>query len=345
MMKAEQPRTEEWGRLYAAAMSYRDLAPWNWMEDDGLFGVMNPEDGEIGYCGVLGGLGEVFALVVYEGPLGWEGFMKMHNGEFDEDDFGGVMESQLALMASFEERDRLEEEDRRVIRSLGLKLRGKNAWPMFRHYLPGYYPWYLTGAQARFLTLALEQSLEVHSRCRDNPSLLPPVGSEKLLVRVMAEVGGRSEWRDEFFPPPGPVEQELPQGHSDDLRLERIRRGAKRTDVTWEIGYCLAPMPLRERPGARPFFPRLLMAVEESSGFVLTGHLEGPFNQEDKLMDHLLEYMEKSRCIPRLIHVANERAEAFLGPVARKLGIIVHRKKRLPQFERAFRCMLEECGR
>jgi hypothetical protein len=142
--------SENMKRLYAAAESFRKLAPWEWMDDDRIFGVKNPETGVIDYCGVLGGLGEVFALVVYEGPEGLHGYLKLLSGELGE---AGphIIEYQRALMASFDDRRDLAPEDLAVIRSLNLKFRGKNAWPLFRHYLPGYLPWFVTEAQAQVL--------------------------------------------------------------------------------------------------------------------------------------------------------------------------------------------------
>ena len=46
----------------------------------------------------------------------------------------------MAIMLSFEDRDALQEEDLAVIRGLGLSFRGRQAWPLFRSYRPGYLP-------------------------------------------------------------------------------------------------------------------------------------------------------------------------------------------------------------
>ena len=342
MKEPKKPSPAEWRRLYQAAVAYGNMAPWEWMEDDRVFGVKNPETGEIGYCCVLGALGEVFALLVYEGREGFEGFMKLRSGEIDERS-PYVAESQTALMASFEDRECLAPEDRKVITSMGLKFRGRAAWPMFRHYSPGFFPWHLTGSQARFLTLALEQALDVLPRCRKDYKLLSLPEAPEQFVRVM-EDGSPSPWRDAYLPLPAPSERQSRDQGMDDILLEKVRRRAKRTENNWEIGYCYAPMPVRDR-GEKPYFPRLLMALDAESGFILTVRLEGDAGHERKFPDHLLKFMEEQAFMPRSFIIGRDETRTLLEPIAARLKIAIRQQKRLPEFERAFRAMLNDFRR
>ena len=69
----EQPTLDEWRELYAAAVAFRDLRPWEWMCGTDLFGVLSPETGQVGYCCIMGEMGEYLALVVYMGTRGFSG--------------------------------------------------------------------------------------------------------------------------------------------------------------------------------------------------------------------------------------------------------------------------------
>lgn len=42
------PSLEEARRLYQAAMRVKELAPWEWMDEADIFGVQDPETGELG---------------------------------------------------------------------------------------------------------------------------------------------------------------------------------------------------------------------------------------------------------------------------------------------------------
>jgi hypothetical protein len=47
-----QPTLNDWRRLYQAAMSFKEIAPWEWMAETDVFGVQDPERGEIGFVSV-----------------------------------------------------------------------------------------------------------------------------------------------------------------------------------------------------------------------------------------------------------------------------------------------------
>ncbi len=104
------------------------------MWDSDIFGVQNPETGEIGYCCIMGMLGEHYALALYLGTEGLEGYLKTRSGEFSPDN---VLHIQKCLMVSFEDRKFLKKQDLTTIKELNLKFRGRNEWPLFRSYLPG----------------------------------------------------------------------------------------------------------------------------------------------------------------------------------------------------------------
>ena len=151
------------------------------MWDTDIFGVKNPVTGEIGYSCVMGGAGEHFALAVYLGSEGLNGYLELQSGEFYPS-LEDMLNLQKLLMASFEDREFLQKEDFQVIKKIGLKFSGPNSWPLFRNYLPGYHPWYLTSEEARYLTLCLRQAIDVSLRFKDDPEMLTPSTENHYLV-------------------------------------------------------------------------------------------------------------------------------------------------------------------
>ena len=213
-MQAPQPSLQEWNTLYRAAIDFWQIQPWHWVDDTDLFGVKNPEDGEIGYCCVVGALGEFLGLVVYLGTEGLESYLKIQKSESPEED---VLSTAKCLVASFEDRKFLQKPDHEVIKRLGLKFRGAKSWPLFRSYEPGYYPWYLNQPQVCFLTHALQQAADVSLRMKINDNLLTNSEKAQYLVRIPERSGPELRWKDEWLSP-------VPPGESKDMRLRSLTK-------------------------------------------------------------------------------------------------------------------------
>jgi hypothetical protein len=239
------------------------------MEEDDLFGVRNPETEEIGFVSVMGSLGEHHAIAVYPGAEGLDGFWRLHTGEAL--DYPEEVLEVPQLQASFEDRGSLTKKDRDVIKVLGLKFRGRQAWPMYRSYRPGYFPWHLEMEEVRFLTWALEQLVEIAPRFRENPEMLGE--GDRYLIREAQGSGGRLEWSQRVMTV-APVEPEPIPIPMDGEALERLR-GIRRGVRSVEIDLFMFPAQFGKR-GERPSCAYMLLVVEGESGMVLGSELLSP---------------------------------------------------------------------
>lgn len=82
-------------------------------------------------------------------------------------------------------------------------LRGRQTFPRYHRedsrrspngYNPSFFPWFVTAEEARFLTLALEQAVEIASRMEENPGLLDPLRKGLYLVRTLVRRGENLVW-------------------------------------------------------------------------------------------------------------------------------------------------------
>lgn len=335
-----QPSLDEWRRLYQAATAFREAAPWRWMTETEIFGVQNPESGEIGYGSIMGMLGEHLALAVYLGSEGLEGFWRLEEDRDVEPSF--VLEVPQ-LQASWVNRDELQREDLEVIKALGLKFRGQGAWPLFRSYMPGYFPWFVTSEEARFLTLALEQGLEIAQRVRENRSLLAPLRQGPHLVRTPEQQGETLVWRDEWVKPPPPQPRPLPPTVAE-ADLATMRQLPHRK-MTVEADLFLMPSPIKEKEDPRPYFPYNLMMVEARSGVILGTDLLTPKPSLDdmwaKAPETFLKMFHSLGSLPTEVAVHSDRLYELLKPVADGLGIRLTRKHSLLALEQV-KAVLEQ---
>lgn len=340
-MARQEPSLEEWQALYAAAVAFRDLRCWEWLWDSDSFGVTNPETGEVGYCSVMGALGEYFGLGVYPGPRGYASLVEIQK-EFKPDEPLDLALSQFCLMASFQSRSEMAPEDFRVIKSLGLKFRGKNAWPLLRIMRPHRFPWFLDAADARFLTVALEQAAEVGRQTQSDRSLIQRVRDGSLLVRVPVREGTEVVWAEQRqFPPEPPAAQVSPY-QVDELRLTRIRKGNTSRQRAWEIAISYSPTPVASEEG--PYLPALLMAVDADSGLILAFQLSDPDEAYEKLPDALLSQIEELGFLPETIRTTQDDVLTLLRDIASGLSVRLERVGRTPVIENVLREMRDHFG-
>lgn len=337
-----QPSLDEWRQLYQAATAFREAAPWEWTPETDVFGVQNPESGQIGYGSIMGTLGEHLALAVYLGSEGLEGFWRLEEGRGLEPSF--VLEVPQ-LQASWEDREALSQEDREVIKALGLKFRGRGVWPLFRSYVPGYFPWFVTPEEARFLTLVLEQGLEVARRVKENRALLAPNLRKGIyLVRTPEKQGETLVWKDEWAEPPPPQPRPLPLPTITEKDLAALRQ-LPRQKMTVQADLFLMPSPIKEKEDPRPYFPYNLMMVEARSGVILGTDLLTPKPSLDtvwaKVPEAFLNVLRRLGSLPTEVAVRSERVYELLEPVADGLGIRLTRQRSLPALEQA-RATLEQ---
>ncbi|MBF0350195.1 MAG: hypothetical protein HQM11_04150 [SAR324 cluster bacterium] len=331
-MKKDLSHTPKLSDLYQAAIKFRDHACWNWMMDGDLFGVENPETGEIGYCSILGNLGEVFALNVYPGSKGLESYWKIY--EYAKLMEEGVhipmhliMTSQICLMASFENRKDLEKVDLDQIKSLNLKFKGSHNWPLFRNYLSGYAPWFFNEQDVQFMTVALEQALIMAEEVKKKPELLEPVrvDEEMYLVRRLRN----GQWLNEWHTPEVTSEPEK-QIIVNEILLKKLKNQKLPRLGTW-ICDCIT-LPVRVEEGPRPFYP-VAFPVINQQGFMVMMEMFKPDDLETMLPNAFLDTLQKVGNLPQEIFVGSDLAYDLLEPITTSLKISIHQDENLPELE------------
>ena len=342
-MTQVDPGLNEWHKLYEATIHIKELAPWEWMVETDIFGVQDPETGEIGFVSVMGTLGEHLALAIY---LGAEGLYSFWAFEEIADDappeaFLGIPH----LQASFEDRDVLTAKDRAQIKELGFRFRGRQAWAMFRSYRPGYLPWYLEPQEVRRLTHALEQAAEVALRFKQDPTLLEPVDEESYLVRVPKQAGGDLVWEDEIMRVLPPEPEGIPVMMDPEV-LEYVKR-LPRGEHTIEVDLGLFPVEIQER-GERPYMPHMLLMVESESGFILSNELLGPETGLPEMWGSIpmrvAHQLARMGTRPREIRAQTFELFTLIQLLAQELDFEVKQVPRLRSLDRARDALMRRFG-
>ena len=135
------------------------------------------------------------------------------------------------------DREELGNGERKGMRELGLRYRGRGRWPVFRSVIPGHWPWYLSGDEARFLTVALDNVRDVAELIGQGMlDLYADRDPSEVLTRSLQDGVWQDEW-EALRPPALPAEDH----RVDTDRLQSITRSTSTGTAVWEATASYIP--------------------------------------------------------------------------------------------------------
>lgn len=341
-LNRSEPTLDEWKRLFKATIEFKKLKPWRWMNDNDLFAIKDPQSGEYAYCSIMGNLQEIYGVAAYLGTEGLENALKLINDEIDPDD-PDFMFILNCLMLSLEDRQFLTEKDRKIIERLELRFRGKNEWPLFRSYIPGYFPWYIASDECRFLTVIINQCIYVALKCKEEGTdflrhTKQDQASDRItfFTRVPERKNGGIKWNNEYLVPPEYTPQYNTFEIADELKLRRLKKLGKQKGAAWEVDTFYSPGPVQEEPDARPYYPKVCLVYEQGRGKILGFNIVRSIEDEGiRFLDLISEIIEKYKQFPFKIMVQRDETYFLLLHYCQKLGITLEKVDHLLNLEEA----------
>ena len=311
-----EPTREQWLALHHAFRRYCEARPWERLANEDVLVVNDPLGRFKGYCVALGDGGIAYGLGVYLGDRGLLKYLDTMTSE-DEPDGTEALERGLALSAVLGDREELSNGKRKVMRCLGLRYRGRGRWPIFRSIIPGHWPWYLNGDEARFLSVALDSVREAAERIeRGILDLYAGRDPGEVLTRSLRGGVWRDEW-EVLRPPALPVEEH----RVDADRLRSISGSAPVGSAVWEVTASYIPTGVQDGRDTRPYLPTLVMVVERDSGLILTVRMLGRVPTVAEKQEPVLELLERTDRLPGAVVCDREDTAALLEPITRVLDI------------------------
>ena len=332
MWSQDRAGKQELRAMYEAAIAFREAEPWRRLYDADLIAVENPADGTIGYCSVMGRMGQHYGFCVFLGAGGLAGFFRLLELGDDEDGFADAAFAQDYIMCSFEDRDQLDGEDLQEIASLGLTFHGRHAWPQFRRYEPGYPPWYLDRADVLFITHALRQVLVVLEQMQVGEAEVD-FDLGRTVLRQSERRDGQLVWHTKPWELSKPVVVYEPLEIESELILWQVRKAPRSLRAVWEVDLRYLPVVVQEDQAERPRFPRGFLLADHTTGMILDCHAyEDPSEDAHQVIARLTQHITNYG-LPKEIRVKSELLEALLADFCSKAGLNLKRASSLPKVE------------
>ncbi len=317
-------------KLYEVAFRYKKAGLWKKLWDSDVFAV-KLKRGKIGYISIMGRNGEYNALGLYIGEEGFGSYRIMANagsttGSVFKDH--EILLQQNCLQAALECKEDLLPEEVEEVRSYakrnGIRLSGRNAYPQFVKFEPGCHPWKVkTEEDMTALHTAMVAAVllaEVLKTASPETIGILPVGPDTEEVPLF-EVKNNKLMQAGFAHLPGDIEEKYEYITADNqIALASVKKLPKKG--IWESELVYMMEPVQNKPEETPYFPMMLMVVENRSGYILPVPMIGRVEKNPQAMlQAFADAWRTQKTYPKEIRCRDERTYALLKDFCEKTDV------------------------
>ena len=320
---------EEWRQLYEVATRLKELKPWELFWDMDLVRVKEEGDVHEAYASILGKGEGCYGIVMYEGLSGLNSFLMLAMQERLNLSPEFAMLSQNALTCYWGNRDELKEKERKIIKELGYKYRGKDQWLYFRAYNDAFYPDSFDQSEVLRMThyfTLLEKAIKFYV-LKD--------------INVDFQSGGCYSFnynkKNESFSageePLALTMFQIGDIHIVDEDLIHDLKQAKRSNQILDVEVTFLGAGVKEDETGRLMNPKLCLVADSNTGLMIaTDMLDARDEVATCLASGLVDFI-LSNGAPKEVRVTNVIVESYVKNVCEICGIKLRRVKRLPNIE------------
>jgi hypothetical protein len=320
-----------WKRLYEAANLLKVQKPWELIDDYDFVTIELKGRKEAVYCRVLGELERAYMINVFESSDAL--FDAIYEMEHDEIPWHQNSRYINCLSVVYSDREILIPEDRKMIDLLGLKYRGRKAWPLFRSYEKGYAGTRLNAVEAARLAEVLEQLAPAIADMRAGNLELDIDGEETILRRFNKKT---KSWETLVAPLNDEPKHIESFSLTDEIMMSQLKRIKKLQKVV-EMDVMHHIVSIDNAAIRKRRLARFAMAceVDKPSEPYITSPLEPEDDEISTILNILIGYINEIGR-PREIRVRDDIVEIAIQEICSELGIKTSVSESLPAIDAVF---------
>lgn len=286
---------EIWQGLYETVALWNKLKPWLDIYSNDYIRIDFPDDNNY-YCTIMGKLGNCIGLAIYQDEDGFADLCSLTDeAEHELVKFLGLDQSCISFYMG--NRDEVPNQQKKIIKELGLKYRGNGNWPYFLEFKKAFVPYHINEEQA-LLTKVMKRLMDIMINYR-NKKIDVKFDEDEL---IYAHYDNNNwiyepmcvEYIDKFCP----IElcnKEI---------LSKLEHSSKNNhNLIMDLVYL--DTSFNEKEFDRPIKPRLFMVLDETSQMIIHHDLLTPNDDEiETVIDLLVAYILQDG-IPNKIFIRN----------------------------------------
>ncbi len=324
-----------WRQIYFLADCIAQFEPWDlFSEDTPLVMILEEPAPPLFFSFLLPSAGQ-YAIACYVGDGAYTTARKLFTGKNPKEE--PVFYLQTAMMALWGDRQEVSSANRRRIKDLGIRCRGKGGWLHFQSFRPGLAPEDLTEEQATLLRDGLGNLLMMVQAVAEGKLTVNQEAGE-FIARIYSPEDNL--YRTGVFPKTDFEQEVYDEVLLDEDDFTRQLKAMPHRAYDLEIDWSYLPTPMKK--GRKKFFPRLLLLTDGGTGLVYRSELLSP--QEDiynQVLNLLGEHIEENGKPKRLL-VCDQELAGYIQDFCRVVDLPMVQRKNLPESNRARKFFLSQ---
>ncbi len=312
--------------LYGAAYRFKKSKLWNKICDTQVFAI-KLLDGEYGYVSIVRMVGNDYAIALFVGEDGFNGYRRVsfHHNEFSDFE---IEISQDCMQLCYPTEDNMLSDELKeaqaYIRKNNIRIDGDNTYPRFMRIRPNCTPWKIDKAED---AMALIKAAEVSILLSDR---IDKVGTDALGLRRINEhtksvplfdiVDGELKCCG-ITPLPGDkaIEHEYVRA-TNQTTIDAVKN-LPRIGI-WDAQLIRIPHPCRNSPDEVSYYPEILiMFNEEDRNFLPMSLMEGANPDPQIVLWDYAKCWRSENYYPKEIRCADELTYSYLKDFSEKTDV------------------------
>lgn len=320
---------EQWKALYEAGTRIKELKPWEKFWDMDLIGIRYGTEEETIFFSILGRGGDCYGISVYEGYEGLNSFLMLAMQQSMNLTSEYAMFNQKNLTCYWGNREELTDKQRKVIKELGYKYRGKNQWLYFMSCKPGYFPYNMDQEEVLRMSEYL-QDLELALRYYDETDMQVNFESGNMFLFSFGK--DKKTWNFGEEPLPFTAFQFGNLMITDEELLSDLAKAPK-CNAVLEADVSVLGASVTDKKYDRPANPALSLLGDANTGTIIKFEMLEPEDDAIVMLAEILIGFIFQFGAPKEVRVSNVIVEAGLEQICEVCGIKLRRVKRLKGLE------------
>ncbi len=261
-----------WKELYELAFEIKQRKPWDYLSDMDLIAVHPKGYDEPVYCCIMGSGGEYFAVACYVGQGGLNDLYSIVAAGNSPTPVHYIMMSQSNLTCTFGDRDEVSPQQKKIIKELGYRFRGKGNWVYFESYKPGYIPYIPDQQEVRLLMDVYPQLIQAIDSLFAEEIDVDFENGMCLMRRFDAQTG---HYINSSVKVPDKEDDQSVYTLSNEVQKRQLKK-KKQNNQHIIMDLCYMKSAVIDKKYDRPVLPQILFVVDWDTELILAADMLHP---------------------------------------------------------------------